>query len=61
MKQFSSTCFLFLLAAVSFFILSACGGGEEESDMTLENENWEDMNLAEKDRPTVLFHFTGVD
>ncbi|MDQ0298800.1 hypothetical protein J2S78_001220 [Salibacterium salarium] len=41
------------------FILSACGG--EEEDMTLQNENWDDINLADKDNPTILFHFTGVN
>ncbi|RSL31012.1 hypothetical protein D7Z54_22980 [Salibacterium salarium] len=52
---------LFLLtAAVAGILLTACSGGEEE-DMTLQNENWDDISLSGKDNPTVLFHFTGVD
>ncbi|MGY4689506.1 hypothetical protein [Salibacterium sp. K-3] len=50
---------LIVLAAGAVLVFAACGG-DEENAMTLDNENWNEVNLADKEQPTVLFHFTGV-
>ncbi|SFP78914.1 hypothetical protein [Salibacterium halotolerans] len=52
---------LLILAAAAVFTASACGQEESAGDMVLDNENWESVNLADKDQPSVLFHFTGVN
>ncbi|RSL31203.1 hypothetical protein D7Z54_22100 [Salibacterium salarium] len=59
MDRYKKTFLFSIIIALAAFILSACGG--EEEDMTLQNENWDDINLADKDNPTILFHFTGVN
>ncbi|SFE72854.1 hypothetical protein [Alteribacillus iranensis] len=49
----------FIVAAVTSLLLTACGGGDEE-EMTLVNENWEEVTVTESGKPTVFLHFTGV-
>ncbi|SDI01144.1 hypothetical protein SAMN05192534_11835 [Alteribacillus persepolensis] len=49
---------LIVIVALTAAVLAACGG--EEEDMTLQNEEWEEISISGKDKPTVFFHFTGV-
>lgn len=44
------------------FVLSACGSSSSESagEMTLQNEQGEEVTLTNKERATILFHFTEV-
>ncbi|WP_096202196.1 hypothetical protein [Bacillus sp. FJAT-45350] len=56
-----------LLPIAVFFILSSillsgCGGQEEASDgpLVLLNEQNEEVSLTNKDRATILFHFTEI-
>jgi uncharacterized lipoprotein YajG len=51
---------LSLLAA--FVVLTGCGSSSDEppEELSLLNENGETVSLTNKDRATVLFHFTEV-
>ncbi|MFC5712533.1 hypothetical protein ACFPU1_07050 [Thalassorhabdus alkalitolerans] len=46
------------LLALAVMMLAACG--EEEEELALHDENYEEISLVNKEQPTVLFHFTGV-
>ncbi|MCM3716614.1 hypothetical protein M3202_21465 [Alkalihalobacillus oceani] len=51
--------FLALFAMMT--VLVACGTEEEQAgDLTLVNEQGEEVTLSNKDRATILFHFTEV-
>ncbi|MDT8859609.1 hypothetical protein N0O92_05130 [Alkalihalobacillus sp. MEB130] len=53
---------LFLIIAAFCLILSACGSndGQVEGELTVVNENGEEVSLTNKERATILFHFTEV-
>jgi uncharacterized lipoprotein YehR (DUF1307 family) len=52
---------LFVLVCSTLLVLSACGtSGEPEGDITLVNEQGEEVTLTNKERATILFHFTEV-
>ncbi|MFB4162780.1 hypothetical protein ACE1TI_02825 [Alteribacillus sp. JSM 102045] len=59
MNTFLKKSLLLLTLAVAVAALAACGS--EEEGLTLQNEEWEDVSISGKDKPTVFFHFTGVD
>ncbi|WP_332689302.1 hypothetical protein [Halalkalibacter lacteus] len=52
----------FLVAAAFLMFLTGCGSTSEqpESALTLLNEQGEEVTLTNKERATVLFHFTEV-
>ncbi|WP_088103556.1 hypothetical protein [Halalkalibacter urbisdiaboli] len=55
--------FILLLSVCSvLFVLSGCGSSSEEpeGDLTLQNDLGEEVTLTNKERATVLFHFTEV-
>ncbi|WP_158736095.1 hypothetical protein [Alteribacillus sp. YIM 98480] len=60
MNHFLKKTLFLVLTAVVAVTLAACGTDEEE-ELTLQDEEWEDVTISAKDQPTVFFHFTGVD
>ncbi|MFB5661372.1 hypothetical protein [Alteribacillus sp. HJP-4] len=60
MEGISRKILLLIMTVLGAVALAACGG-EEEAGMTVQDEEWKEINLAGNDHPTVLFHFTGVD
>lgn len=51
--------FLALLSMMT--VLAGCGTDDEQAgDLTLVNEQGEEVTLSNKDRATILFHFTEV-
>ncbi|SFL53605.1 hypothetical protein [Salibacterium qingdaonense] len=50
-----------VMTVLAVLAAAACGQEEGGGEMSLDNENWESVNLADKENPTVLFHFTGVN
>ncbi len=52
---------LFVFASI-FFVLVGCGSesGQPDSDLTVMNEEGEEVTLTNKERATILFHFTEV-
>jgi hypothetical protein len=56
--------YLVIVSAVFILIaLSACGTNEQDGsngDLTLVNEDNQEIELTNKDRATILFHFTEV-
>jgi hypothetical protein len=47
--------------ATFLLLLTGCGSqGQPEGDLTLLNEQSEEVTLTNKERATVLFHFTEV-
>ncbi|TWI57207.1 hypothetical protein [Halalkalibacter nanhaiisediminis] len=53
---------MFLSVIALLFVLVGCGSSEEESagEITLVNEQGEEVTLTNKERATILFHFTEV-
>jgi hypothetical protein len=51
----------FVIAAV-LVVLAGCGSddGQVQGDLTLLNEDGEEVTLTNKERATILFHFTEV-
>lgn len=53
---------MFLSVVALLLVLAGCGSSEEESvgELTLVNEQGEEVTLTNKERATILFHFTEV-
>ncbi|WP_100373539.1 hypothetical protein [Bacillus sp. FJAT-45037] len=55
--------YLFLSAIAMLVVLSACGSNDQDEptgEVSLVNEENETVTLSNKDRATILFHFTEV-
>ncbi|WP_240374830.1 hypothetical protein [Bacillus piscicola] len=50
---------LFALFVITAGLVAACGS--EEEAITLLDEDGEEVSIAGKDKPTVFFHFTGIN
>ncbi|GAE35411.1 hypothetical protein [Halalkalibacter akibai] len=48
--------------AIAGLVLTGCGGNDQsgDGDLTLLNEEGEQVSLTNKERATILFHFTEV-